>query len=178
MLDAYLDLIADGIEPSVADVAARSGMSHRSVFRYFADKDDLARTSIERHLDRIRPWLWIHFDETETLDERIDRVVAARLALFRVIDGVARLQRRVAPTSPAVKALLARNRALARAQLRWLFSPELDAMDPETMLDTLYAVDVICSFEAGDLLSNDLQLDSEQAARVVRKALLALLRAS
>lgn len=176
MLDAYLDLIGEGNEsPSVAEVATRSGVSHRSVFRYFADKDDLARSSIERHLDRIKPLLWIQFYEEESLQQRVDRVIAARLNLFPAIGGVARLQRRVAQTSPVVKELLTRNRALARAQLRWLFSPELDAMDYQDALDTLYAVDVICSFEAGDLFIIDQGLDDEATARVVRRALLALL---
>ncbi|MCU1364806.1 MAG: putative TetR family transcriptional regulator [Ilumatobacteraceae bacterium] len=176
VLDAYLDLIGEGNDsPSVAEVATRSGVSHRSVFRYFSDKDDLARTSIERHLDRIKPLLWIQFYEEESLEQRVDRVIAARLNLFPSIDGVARLQRRVAQTSSVVKEVLTRNRALARAQLRWLFSPELDAMEYQDALDTLYAVDVMCSFEAGDLFIHDQQLDVETTARVVRRALLSLL---
>jgi hypothetical protein len=61
-------------------------------------------------------------------------------------------------------------------QVRWLFSPEFDAMEPDEALEVLYAVDVLCSFEAGDLLMHDLQLDGEHATAVLRRALLALLR--
>ncbi|MCU1394201.1 MAG: putative TetR family transcriptional regulator [Ilumatobacteraceae bacterium] len=177
VLDAYLDLVSEsGDQPSVAEVAARSGVSHRSVFRYFSDKDELARISIDRHLARIRPLLWVHFDETESLEQRVDRMVTARLDLFPAIDGVARLQRRLAVTSPVAQELLTRNRALARAQLRWLFSPEFDTMSHDDALDTLYAIDVLCSFEAGDLFANDIQLDMAHIKRVATRAILALLR--
>ena len=176
VLDAYLDLIAEGDEqPSVAEVAVRSGVSHRSVFRYFADRDDLARSSIERHLTRIQPLLWVQFHEEETLDERIDRVIAARLRLWPVIDGVARLQRRVAQSNAVVRETLTRNRALARMQVRWLFTPEFDAMEPDEALETLYAVDILCSFEGGDLLVHDLQLDDVHATAVLHRALRRLL---
>ena len=176
VLDAYLDLITEGNEqPSVSQVAVRSGVSHRSVFRYFADKDDLARSSIERHLTRIQPFLWIQFHPEETLDQRIDRVIAARLKLFPVIDGVARLQRRLAQSNAVVRETLTRNRVLARAQLRWLFSPELDAMEPDAAMDALYGVDIMCSFESGDLLIHDIQLDEVAATKVLHRAVHALL---
>jgi AcrR family transcriptional regulator len=176
VLDAYLDLIAEGNErPSVAEVSRRSGVSHRSVFRYFADRDDLARSSIERHLDRLKPLLWIEFDEGDSLEQRVDRVIAARLKLFAHIAGVARLQRKLAPGNDVVRELLTRNRALARAQLRWLFSPELDQMDPERALETLYVIDLICSFEARDLFTLDLGLNDEQLAQVARRSMLTLL---
>jgi AcrR family transcriptional regulator len=176
VLDAYLDLIAEGNErPSVAEVSRRSGVSHRSVFRYFADRDDLARSSIDRHLDRLRPLLWIQFDASESLEERVDRVIAARLKLFEKIAGVARLQRKLSASNDVVREMLSRNRALARAQLRWLFSPELDQMDPDRALQTLYVIDLICSFEASELFTLDLGLDDEKVAQVARRALLTLL---
>lgn len=176
VLDAYLDLISEGNErPSVAEVSQRSGVSHRSVFRYFADSDDLARSSIERHLDRVKPLLWIDFDEHESLERRVDRVLHARLKLFPNILGIARLQRKLAPANAIVRDLLTRNRALARMQIRWLFSPELDRMDPERALDTLYVVDLICSFEAADLFVNDLRLNDEQIVQVARRSMIRLL---
>ena len=176
VLDAYLDLISEGNErPSVAEVSERSGVSHRSVFRYFADRDDLARSSIERHLDRIKPLLWIPFEEYEPLEQRIDRVIRSRLKLFANIAGVARLQRKLAISNDVVRELLTRNRALARMQLRWLFSPELDQMDSDRAIETLYVIDVICSFEAADLFTNDMRLNDDEVVRVARRALLVLL---
>ena len=54
VVDAYFDLIPKGVaRPTVAEVADHSGLSHRSVFRYFADKDDMARTSIDFHQARV-----------------------------------------------------------------------------------------------------------------------------
>lgn len=176
VLDAYLDLIAEGDErPSVAEVSQRSGVSHRSVFRYFADSDDLARSSIERHLERIKPLLWIEFHPSESLELRIDRVLHARLKLFPNIVGVARLQRKLAPTNEIVRELLTRNREMARKQLRWVFGPELERMEPEAARDVLYVLDLICSFEAAELFTSDLRLGADEILRVARRSMLTLL---
>ena len=54
VVDAMLDLYGAGIlEPSADEIAAQSGVSRRSVFRYFEDLDDLCRAAIARQKDRV-----------------------------------------------------------------------------------------------------------------------------
>ena len=51
VIDALVSLYADGhYLPSAAEVAERSGLSPRSVFRYFDDTDDLTRAAFRRRL--------------------------------------------------------------------------------------------------------------------------------
>ena len=51
VLDAALELFREGhLEPTALQVAERSGLSPRSVFRYFEDTEALLRAAIARLL--------------------------------------------------------------------------------------------------------------------------------
>ncbi|MEZ5249719.1 MAG: TetR/AcrR family transcriptional regulator [Ilumatobacteraceae bacterium] len=156
VVDAYLQLVREGnAKPSVAEVAERSGVSHRSVFRYFADKDELARTSIERQLEFARPLVAIAVASDAPLATRIDQLVARRLALFEAIGPVARLSRSLAAGQPIIEAELTSTRAFLRHQLHHLFRAELDACPPRDREHLRAALDVFASFEVADLLRTD-----------------------
>ena len=85
-------------------MADHSGVSHRSVFRYFADKDELARTSIERQESFVAPMLPIKIDHDMSLSDRVDLIVQRRFELFEAIAPVARLSRSLAPLQPILPA--------------------------------------------------------------------------
>lgn len=176
VVDAYLELIREGNpRPSAAEVAERSGVSHRSVFRYFADKDELARTSIERQESFVAPMLPIPIDHEMSLQDRIDLLVSRRLELFEAIAPVARLSRSLAPLQPILNAELTKGRAFFRAQVKRLFAPEIAEMDKARAAATLAILDVLCSFEAADLLRTDQGLSIDRAAAALRGALMAIL---
>ena len=177
VVDAYLDLIRAGNpRPSVGEVADHSGVSHRSVFRYFADKDELARTSIERQESFVAPMLPIDIDHDMSLSDRIDLVVRRRLELFEAIAPVARLSRSLAPMQPILQAELSKGRAFFRAQVKRLFASELGAMDRARAATTLAVLDVLCSFEVADLLRIDQGFSVERASEALRNALAAVLQ--
>ncbi len=49
VITALLDMIREGdLHPGAAEIAERAGVSHRSIFRYFDDLDDLVRTAIDQ----------------------------------------------------------------------------------------------------------------------------------
>src|SRR4029453_1186288 len=53
VVDAMLQLLGEGQPwPSAADIAARAGLSERSVYRYFDDLDALARAAVETQIGR------------------------------------------------------------------------------------------------------------------------------
>lgn len=156
VVDAYFALVREGNpRPSIAEVADRSGVSHRSVFRYFADKDELARTSIERQLEFARPLVALGVKADAPLDERIDTYVGRRLALFEAIAPVARLSRSLAATQQIVADELETTRAFLREQLHRLFQPEIDACPASEREHLRAALDVFTSFEVADLLRLD-----------------------
>ena len=58
VVDAILSLYQEGnVSPSLDEIADRSGVSHRSVFRYFQDLEELYRVAIERHHAMLEPFL-------------------------------------------------------------------------------------------------------------------------
>lgn len=176
VVDAYLDLVREGVwQPSVAEVAERSGVSHRSVFRYFADRDELVRTAIEHQHRIARPAAALSVRPRDDFDERLGAYVDMKLRLFEVLGPVARLARSLALTEPLVGDELRRVRAALREQLEWLFSTELDAMEPATRATALAGADALCSFETVSLLVDDQGLTRKAAAIVVTDGLRAFL---
>lgn len=172
VVDAYLELIRSGNpRPSVAEVAERSGVSHRSVFRYFADTDELTRTAIERQVAFAMPLVALTVSPDAPLDERIDRFVERRLELFEAIAPVARLSRSLASTRPVLDTELTSTRTFLRAQLRHLFRREIDARDEAEREVLLAALDVFASFETSDLLRRDHGLSLRRTADTWRYGL-------
>lgn len=176
VVDAFLDLIREGVaRPSVAEVAERSGVSHRSVFRYFADRDEMARTSIERQQARVRPLLETKVDMKQSLADRVTQLVDLRIQLFDVVAPTARLSRALAPTQPILQDELTATRAALRAGVKRVFAPELAKLKADDAADALAAIDVLTSFESIDLLRTDRGLSRPKAARALRRSIHALL---
>lgn len=177
VVDAYLEFIREGVvHPSVADVAARSGVSHRSVFRYFADRDEMARTSIERQQERLAPLIDLDVDPTLPLNDRVDQLLKHRLSLFEEIAPTARLTRSLAGRQPLLAEQVTRMRRAMRRRVREIFAPELEAMTATKAADVLAVLDVLTSFESVELLRYDQSLSKPKAAQALRHAILALLR--
>ena len=56
VIEALLGLVRGGdLDPTVVKIAERAGVSHRSVFRYFDDFNDLGRTAIEQQFRETLP---------------------------------------------------------------------------------------------------------------------------
>ena len=175
VVDAMLALYRQGeLQPSVAEVAARSGVSHRSVFRYFEDLDELYRVAIERQWAAVAD-LWELPDLGEgSLDRRIDRLVEQRLALYDVAAPVARVGHMRAPTQPFLLDHLRRTGRQANQQISAHFEPELAALDEATREAVAEAATVAVSMETMEALCFLRELDRTAAGAVMRTTLKAL----
>ena len=90
--------------PSSTRSPTRAGVSARSVFRYFADVDDLASAAIARQQQRPRPAVGPRpSTPTVPLDRRIDRFVTARVAPARRPGRVGRVARVRATDQPLIR---------------------------------------------------------------------------
>jgi AcrR family transcriptional regulator len=177
VVDAYLDLVREGdMHPNVADVAERSGVSHRSVFRYFADKDELARTAVQRQTAWASSLAAIPVAATASLDDRIAALVEQRAEMFDRIGAVGRLSRALAGRQPIIAEQLELSRRFFRKQLTVLFERELTALGEPDSGEVLGAIDVLCSFESYDLLRRDQGMSQARAKRTMARAVRASLR--
>src|SRR5579875_3018615 len=94
VLDSLDELYAEGdYAPGAARIAERAGLSPRSLFRYFADMDDLYHAGIDRAMERARPLMAIPVGPDASLDDRIDALVTCRAALYEAIAPAARAAR-------------------------------------------------------------------------------------
>ena len=175
VVEAMLELYSDGnLAPSSDEIAARAGLSPRSLFRYFDDIDDLARAAIDRHLARVLPLTPIDAEADAPLVDRIAALVEQRARVFEAIGNIGRVSRMRAPFQPLVAAELTQSRVFFRKQIKRLMARELSAMAAARAANVLAAADVLCSFEAFQLLRHDQMLSRARAATVLGDTLAAL----
>ncbi len=172
VVDALLDLFAEGnLRPGADEIAARSGVSRRSVFRYFDDLDSLDRVAIERQVTRVGHLVELVDVGAGLLDERIDRLIAQRVRLFEEILPAGRVSRLRAPFEPVVAEELTRSRHLFRRQVELHFAGELRSLSRGQRNALLGAAAVLCSFEAYELLSLGYNQTPRQIGHTMRAGL-------
>lgn len=178
VVEALLDLYRDGVlQPSSEEIAERSGLSPRSLFRYFDDVEDLIRAAIGRQQERVIPLIPIDAGPDAPLETKVTALVEQRFRLFETVGNAAAVMRLRAPFQPLLAAALARNRAYLRWQLATLLGPELAGLG-EASDSALAAADVVTSFESRKLLLEDQGLTRTQAMAVMVESLVALVRPS
>jgi len=176
VLDAVLELFAEGkLDPGVHDVAERSGVSLRSVYRYFEDLDELVTAAIERHLQRTRPLFDIEGLGEGPLHDRIHRFTERRMHLFDNVRVTYRASRVRAASDPRVQQdLLATQERLAW-QTHEMFAPELRAMDEPVATDTGRALDLLTQFDGLEHLRHRCGLHRDEAVAFLQRSLRRLL---
>lgn len=176
VLDAVIELFTEGqLLPNAAEVADRSGVSLRSVYRYFEDQDELMRAAIARHAEVVAPLHALADLGDGPFDERVHRFVANRLRLYEAAAPIARATVMRAPLNPYLRDELARAREALRVQAEAMFGPELAAMRPPERRAAAAALDALLQFESAEHLRVRLGLTPAQTADTLRRALTALL---
>ncbi|MFT5200881.1 MAG: AcrR family transcriptional regulator [Candidatus Aldehydirespiratoraceae bacterium] len=163
VVDAMLELYReDNLQPSVAAVADRSGVSHRSVFRYFEDLDQLHRVAIERQNRATAEYLRLSKIGQGTIEQRIAGIVQNRLELYDVAAPVARVAHMLAATQPVILDHIRDMSELAVDQVKRHFAPEIKAHAQGEVVAA--SVAFIVSMESMETLDQIYRLDREQMA--------------
>ena len=176
VIDAVLELLAEGEPmPATEAIAERAGVSVSSVFRYFDGLDDLHRQTIERHAERFGHLFELPGLGDGTRDERITRLVDARLALHEAVAPIARAARSQVREGHPIGDQLAEIRRRMRSQVRAHFAEELAPMPRAVADDVVDAIDALTSFEAWDLLRRGAGRSQARVGRTWQVAVAALL---
>lgn len=171
-VDALLDLLGEGVlRPTAQQVAERSGVSLRSIFRIFDDVESLNAAAAARQVSRIRH-LFVDVLPSGSLTDRVAEVVAINARLYESIAPIRRAALRAAPESPALREQLDRARSWLRLEVERVFADELPSAGGR---DGVAAVEVVLSFEAWDQLRAAQGLSADRASATVRHVVLALL---
>ena len=170
-VDALLDLLNEGVvRPTAQQVAERSGVSLRSIFRIFDDVESLNAAACARQVTRVRH-LFVDVPAEGTLDARISQVITINGRLYESIAPVRRAALRAAPESAAVQETLARARGWVRGEVERVFADELG----QGSRDAVAAVELALSFEAWDHLRSAQGLSPARTAATVTLLLRSLL---
>jgi len=176
VLDAVHELFVEGhLLPTVEDVARRSGVSLRSVYRYFPDRDQLLVAALGRRLKVAEQHFELPGLGQGSLEERIDRFVDHRLSLYDQIAPTVRAALSPAGGAPGIARAVEQRKRQLSEQSRVHFAPELDAFPADHAADVLAGVDLLFQFESVELLRVERGLSLERARRVLVTGLRALL---
>ena len=176
VLDAAIELFTENdLAPDAASVAGRSGVSLRSVYRYFEDHDALVRAAIARHAERIAPLMIVPDLGVGSFDDRLARFVNQRMRVYEAEAPTARVAVLRAPNNPPLREQLERLRVTLRTQTEAMFEPELGVMGVPERRALSAAMDALLQFESIEHLRVRRDLSTAQTADVLRRALTALL---
>lgn len=132
VINALIDLIREGdLNPTVASIADRAEVSHRSIFRYFEDLADLARTAIETELVNATPLSVIEDEGQGTLEHRIDQMIAAQLRVYERCSPLFRVALARSIEIPEVDQGLGVVNEFRLARIMRQFAPEFEAMSAD-----------------------------------------------
>ena len=176
VLDAAIELFAEGVlDPTPDDVATRVGLSARSVYRYFDDRDALLRAAIDRHLERMMPLFLIHAIGEGDLDDRIDRFVTSRLRLYEAVAASFRASRVRGTDDEVIREQVEATRRALRDQTERHFAPELNGLGTARRRARSAAVDALTQFDTLDLYRVHRGFSSSEARMLLADVLKALL---
>ena len=124
---ALIELLEEGsVQPSVEEIAARAGVSERSIFGHFQDREGLF-AAVREHQRVLLVEAWGELPGPDApLDARIDAFVAQRARIFELIAPVRRAGLLMEPFSDTSREGIAALRTIKRQEAWRLFGPELE----------------------------------------------------
>ncbi len=177
LVDSLLQLVGeDGEVPTRRQIAERAGVSERTVFVHFADRESLYETAALRQAER-----WQSLAEPVPSEwptgRRVDALLRQRERMYALMAPIRRIGLGLEPRSPALHRVMLDGDRWLRADLAGVLAPELSrvagADTPGGLLDSL---DAATSWEAWEHLRERRGLGPDEARRAVTRTLLALLR--
>ncbi len=148
VLDTVHEMFVEGnFSPSIEEVAARSGVSLRSVYRYFEDSEELLRMAIARRVSLVEKEFVLPDAGVGPLPQRITTIVNHRLVLHAKLGPSVRAALLRAPYSPLLAAQVARRRTMLNEQIEAQFAHEVNVLGARGKALAACA-DALCGFEA------------------------------
>ena len=127
-MEALLSLLEEGdLNPPATRIAERAGISLRLIYHHFGDLESLFRAVSTREAERLSVFAE-PIDPALPLAERIDGIVAQRVALLETVTPVRRAALLQEPFSEELRDARDAVQEIGCDQVRNLFAPELEAL--------------------------------------------------
>ena len=174
IIDAMRELHAEGdLRPTAPRIAERAGVSLRTVWQQFADREELLAEAVRRDLEILLS-LVRKIEPDQPLVARIGSFVGQRTSILEEMTPSWRAARIQEPFSGLLSGNKARMISRARAELEKVFGPELDRLSGQEREQLVDALHVISIWEFWESLRTDLRLGPRQAQGVISATFTAL----
>jgi AcrR family transcriptional regulator len=168
----------ENLVPTIEQVAKRSGLSLRSMYRYFADIDELLRAAIDQAMSEGRELARIDGLAEGPFAARVESFVSSRVRLYEILGSNYRATVHHASHLPPLRDALEQTRSDFRRQLEAQFEPELRRLDEPHRFLTTAACDAMCQFDSIDLLRRSRRLTVAETKTTLALALTSMLAVS
>ena len=176
VLDVVLEMFAEeSLFPTIEQASKRSGLSLRSLYRYFADPGELLEAVIKRNREVAADVAHLSSIGQGPLHNRIEEFIAMRMRLYERIGPVYRATVANAALNSRIRDELAATRNDLRVQFELQFAPELNERKRSDRVAVLSAGDVITQLDSLDFLRRHRQLTVAETENTLRLVLLAIL---
>ena len=176
VLDGVIEMFAEeSMFPTIEQAAQRSGLSLRSLYRYFADPGELLEAAIKRTSQRGRELSQLPAVGQGPLDRRIVDFVAMRLRLHEEVGSVFRAALANAARHSRIRDQMAEDRDDMREQFEFQFAPELAARRGAARDSASAAGDLLTQLESIDFLRRHRRLSVAEVESVLTDGLRTLL---
>lgn len=177
--DACLDLVQEGVlQPSADQIAARAGLSRRSIFNHFADLAELYDAVVEAGMQRCAPLLEAISDRLP-VPSRVERLVRVRAEFLEATAAFTRALTAQALVGPAADQAIRVSREALRLQhqeVERLFRRELAPLAPGDRSEVLEALSAALSPLVWEYLRRSRGLSTARARGVTKRSLTSILR--
>ena len=175
-LEAALELLEEeNLEPTPEQIAERAGISSRSMYRYFEDRDTLVRAVIAHKQLKILPLFQIEESGQGDLETRLSRFLESRLKVYEAIGATGRAMALKASSDPVIREQVEFRKTIFRRQVTQVFAPEFDLMDEHERSIALNAIDTLTQVESLDRYVVDLSHSTDTTRALLLGAIRALL---
>jgi TetR/AcrR family transcriptional regulator of autoinduction and epiphytic fitness len=175
VVTAVLELVRAGNpRPTAKEIAARAGISLRSVYVHFEDLDDLFAAASARQAEEVAHLLY-PVDAGLPRAARIAEVVHQRGEIWETLAPIRRAVLVWESSSPTLREGAQRSTKRAGKDLARVFATELGELDPDRRALVLEALHLVCSAGAWEVLRRERGLSVDDAEHVVGMSLTALL---
>lgn len=174
VVDALYELFSEGVfTPTIKQIADRVGVTPRSVYVHFPDRDSIAVALAERQMARHRR-LFEARPFIGTLAERIDGIVGHRAELFEVVAPVRRAVVAVIHLSTELQTQQSWLTGKLRRQVTDTFAQEIS--DNDRPKDRIELLDLHTSWETWDRLRRTQNLPIARSQQLIRNLVEGVLR--
>lgn len=175
IIDAMRSLHAEGdLRPTALRIAERAGVSLRTIWQQFPDREALLVEALRRDREILRSMVR-KIDRDQPLASRVEAFISQRARICEEMTPTWRAARCQTPFSDQLRRNRGKKTAGGRVELERLFNPELSKLDAgqrQQLTDALHAITIWSFWES---LRTDLGLRSDQARDLLRSMFTALL---